>query len=74
MLACRICGNIKDNKEYIIKEMHFGFGEEFTYFQCKKCGCLQIKNIPDNLSKYYPSNYYSLKPANLEEKGNYQFS
>jgi len=69
MLACRICGNIKDNKEYIIKEMHFGFGEEFTYFQCKKCGCLQIKNIPDNLSKYYPSNYYSLKPANLEEKG-----
>jgi SAM-dependent methyltransferase len=69
MIKCRICGNIEDNKEYIIKEMHFGFEEEFTYFQCKECGCLQIKNIPDNLSKYYPSNYYSFNPANLEKRG-----
>ena len=29
------------------------------YFECKKCGCLQIAEIPKNISKYYPSNYYS---------------
>ena len=69
MIKCRICGNIEGNKEYTIKEMHFGLGEEFVYFQCQNCGCFQIKNIPDNLSRYYPSNYYSLKHANLGEKG-----
>jgi SAM-dependent methyltransferase len=69
MIKCRICGNIEGNKEYIIKEMHFGFGEEFVYFQCENCGCFQIKNIPYNLPKYYPSNYYSFNPANLEKRG-----
>jgi SAM-dependent methyltransferase len=39
--------------------MLFGYRDEFEYFECKKCGCLQIKDIPDNLSKYYPEDYYS---------------
>ncbi|WP_299614809.1 class I SAM-dependent methyltransferase [Pelagibius sp.] len=37
----------------------FGLREEFDYFQCSACGCLQIAEIPENLSKYYPANYYS---------------
>lgn len=39
--------------------MMFGFRDVFKYFQCSVCGCLQIADIPTDMSKYYPSNYYS---------------
>lgn len=35
----------------------FGTREEFDYFQCGNCGCLQICNIPENMYQYYPKNY-----------------
>jgi len=57
--TCRICGNYENNKVYKIKEMMFGFNEEFTYFECSRCGSLQITEVPTNLEKYYPENYYS---------------
>lgn len=60
-MICKICGNSKNNKEFQIREMMFGFRDEFTYFECSKCGCLQIAKIPRNIGKYYPSNYYSFK-------------
>ena len=63
-IKCKICGNIKDNKMYNIKEMHFGIGEVFEYFECSKCNCIQIKDIPENLSLYYPVNYYSFNCIN----------
>ena len=52
-----------------IKEMIFGFRDEFTYFECSKCGCLQIMQIPRNMGKYYPSNYYSFKK--LDNQNNF---
>ena len=60
-MICKICGNSENNKEFKIKEMMFGFRDEFTYFECSKCGCLQIAKIPKNFKKYYPLNYYSFK-------------
>lgn len=54
---CRICGNENNTEEYILKEMMFGTQEEFEYFKCSNCGCLQIKKIPSNLEMYYPSDY-----------------
>lgn len=42
--------------------MMFCFRDEFEYFECAKCGCLQIKEIPNNLEHYYPDNYYAHKP------------
>jgi SAM-dependent methyltransferase len=39
--------------------MQLGLREEFEYFECSKCGCLQIEEVPLNLSRYYPDNYYS---------------
>ena len=57
--VCRICGNSGNNTSYIAREMMFGFRDEFEYFQCSKCECLQIIEIPKNLHKYYPSNYCS---------------
>jgi SAM-dependent methyltransferase len=58
-MKCKICYNAEANKMYKVKEMMFGYRDEFIYFQCSKCGCLQILEIPRDMSKYYPSNYYS---------------
>ena len=59
---CRICNNSNDNQVYLVKEMMFGFPDEFVYFKCSNCGCLQISEEPADISKYYPTDYYSLKP------------
>jgi SAM-dependent methyltransferase len=56
---CRICGNDADNFFYDLKELMFGTEERFKYFQCSNCNCLQIQEIPENIGKYYPDNYYS---------------
>lgn len=57
---CKICGNKEGNVAYKVKEMMFGWREEFTYIQCPLCGCLQLVDIPADLSRYYPDNYYSM--------------
>ena len=60
-MKCRLCG-CEDNFDSLkVKELEMGFKEEFTYLFCKSCGTLQIESIPTNLSKYYPSDYYSFK-------------
>ena len=43
--------------------MMFGTRDEFEYFECAQCGCLQISNPPEEMSKYYPSDYYSPETA-----------
>jgi 2-polyprenyl-3-methyl-5-hydroxy-6-metoxy-1,4-benzoquinol methylase len=69
-MKCAICGNEQNNQSYILKEMMFGFKDEFKYFRCADCTCFQIEDIPNNMDKYYPNNYYSFnqgteKPLNL---------
>jgi len=59
--TCKICKNITGNKPYVAREMMFGYRDEFEYFECAKCGCVQIKDIPKDLSKYYPREYYSFQ-------------
>jgi SAM-dependent methyltransferase len=44
--------------------MMLGSRETFCYFQCAQCDCLQIAHIPEDMSRYYPANYYSF--AGLE--------
>ena len=39
----------------------FGTKDMFEYYECNHCGCLQIKSVPNNISEYYPPNYYSFK-------------
>lgn len=58
-MQCKICQNTENNEKFIAKEMFFGLMDEFEYFQCANCECLQIKDFPENISKYYPDNYYS---------------
>lgn len=57
---CKICSNLNDPVEWHeAREMMFGLHDSFLYFQCHQCDCLQIAQLPDDLSKYYPSDYYS---------------
>jgi SAM-dependent methyltransferase len=39
--------------------MMFGYRDPFDYVECSQCGCVQILEFPNDLSKYYPPNYYS---------------
>jgi len=38
--------------------MSIGSKEPFEYVECASCGCLQIKEIPNNIEKYYRENYF----------------
>ena len=57
---CKICANPLDNESFTVREMMFGMRENFNYFRCSSCGCLQIIELPKEMNKYYPSeSYYS---------------
>jgi 2-polyprenyl-3-methyl-5-hydroxy-6-metoxy-1,4-benzoquinol methylase len=60
-MKCKICGYNGKFESFKVKELHFGFRDIFEYIYCPACGCLQISDIPKNLSKYYPSTYYSFQ-------------
>ena len=60
-MQCLICLNKNFLKILQVKEMMMGKRDSFNYFHCEKCDSLQIKNVPDNLSEYYPIDYYSFK-------------
>jgi SAM-dependent methyltransferase len=72
MSTCHICGNSTDNKSYVAREMMFGFRDEFDYFECARCGCVQIIEFPTEIAKYYPENYYSFQATSvLPDKRNF---
>lgn len=65
-MSCRICGT-SEGQRHCVKEMMFGTKEEFLYFECAHCGCLQLENPPENLSRYYPSDRYYSFQAQLSQ-------
>ncbi|MBF0484404.1 MAG: class I SAM-dependent methyltransferase [Candidatus Omnitrophica bacterium] len=58
-MNCKICNTQDDHDIYEVQEMMFGYQDKFIYFQCRKCGCLQISEFPIEMSKYYPHDYLS---------------
>ena len=68
MYKCRVCGEEGSTKLFHVKEMFFGTGEEFEYFECQQCGCVQITDIPSNLDDYYGSEYYSFSIPKLPKE------
>jgi SAM-dependent methyltransferase len=59
--TCRICKNQEGNRQFFVREMQHGLRDEFEYFECSQCGCLQIRDFPEDLQKYYPDDYYSYR-------------
>jgi SAM-dependent methyltransferase len=60
-MPCRVCGEVSGGY-HVAKEMMLGLRDEFDYFECANCGCLQIINPPEDMSPYYPPEYYSFAP------------
>ena len=73
-MICRICGNSTDNKLFPVREMMFGTKEEFLYFACAECGCLQIKDIPKEMELYYPDRYYSFESVAPQNKNGHMLT
>lgn len=62
MSVCDICGGDFLPKTYEVREMMLGFRDTFTYGECGACGSLQLLDVPDDLARYYPIDYYSMRP------------
>ncbi len=58
---CRICGNTRGNKVHEAREMMFGTRDVFHYMECGSCGCVQLMDVPADMAKYYPQDYYSFR-------------
>lgn len=58
--TCRIC-NSENLTNLTLTEMMFGTEEQFSYFECQVCNCIQISSYPEDMSSYYPDNYYSFQ-------------
>lgn len=58
MKECKFCGNL-DLTFFQAKERMLGLGGDFRYAECRTCGSLQLDTIPEDLSVFYPKNYYS---------------
>ncbi len=67
MLSCAICGNLEDNRTHTVREMMFGSREEFQYLECGHCGCLQLLDVPEDLSKHYPADYYAYSDTQMRK-------
>jgi len=67
---CRVCRSHGNHARYIVEEMMFGYRDRFEYFQCSSCKCLQIADIPGDMEKYYPPQYYSFTPKKRRFLGN----
>lgn len=70
MYTCRICGWTGNATPISVKEMQYETNEEFEYFECGNCHCLQIAEVPDNLGDYYGNTYYSFQNNHINKLGN----
>ena len=58
---CGICGNSSGNRVHEAREMMFGLRDRFRYLECGRCGCVALMDIPPDMGRYYPPDYYSLQ-------------
>ncbi|MEX2511831.1 MAG: class I SAM-dependent methyltransferase [Cyclobacteriaceae bacterium] len=62
---CKICRQYSHGEIFEVKEMMFGSGEVFQYTACKKCETIQLITPPEDMSYYYPDEYYAYTPISL---------
>ncbi len=62
-MNCDACQGHGDHRLVEAREMMFGLRHRFTYQECADCGHVQLVDVPADLARYYPSDYYSLGPA-----------
>ncbi len=66
MVRCPSC-DCKSNIYFIASDRNRHISEEnFTYYRCSSCDHIYMFPIPENLSDYYPKNYYPT-PTTIEQ-------
>ena len=58
-VICKACASENRLRLFRAREMMLGRQEVFDYGECLECGSLQILRIPEDLSAYYPSDYFA---------------
>jgi SAM-dependent methyltransferase len=58
--SCRACSAASLNAVLAVRENMFGIQAQFDYSVCDTCGSLSLISIPQDMSSYYPINYYSV--------------
>jgi SAM-dependent methyltransferase len=57
---CPACSWDRVSRVLKVREMMFGLDEEFPYAECAGCGTCRLLEVPGNLGRYYPRDYYSV--------------
>lgn len=65
--SCGVCGWTGATEIFTAREMMYGRRDEFEYFQCATCRCLQQNSVPINLAEYYPADYVGFDPLSERE-------
>jgi hypothetical protein len=55
-----VCSEASSDVVLAVRENMFGIEQEFDYSVCAGCGSLALISIPEDMSPYYPANYYSV--------------
>lgn len=58
--TCLFCGKAEGASPVAVAEMMFGWDETFTYVTCPECGTVWLPEVPGDLGRYYPEDYYSV--------------
>jgi SAM-dependent methyltransferase len=62
--TCTICEVTQPGSFLLVKEMMFGLGDVFSYWECPGCGTVQLQDPPTSWDTYYPAaDYYSYRPG-----------
>ncbi len=65
---CRVCADEGDFASYLVREMMQGTEDEFEYFVCDRCKCMQIAQVPEDLDRYYGEGYFSFEMKEEPDK------
>ncbi len=57
---CEICQATGVFERYDLREMLFGTREVFRYTRCQGCGVMHIAQVPADLDRHYPPDYYAI--------------
>lgn len=57
-MACEACGHASSGRIVAAREMMFGLRDSFRYLECSRCGCLSLIDVPADLARYYPPEYF----------------
>lgn len=58
-LFCAFCSVESVPKFFEAKERMFGTGGDFNVAECGNCGSIQLLDVPQDLSIFYPNDYYA---------------